>query len=50
MAAKLVDAAGLELLMGHGSVGGPLLNPDEAAMRRALMALKTDLGQVGLLS
>ena len=50
MAAKLVDAAGLELPMGHGSVGRPPPNPDEAAMRRALLALKTELGQVCLLS
>ena len=50
MAAKLVDAAGLELPMGHGSVGRPPPNPDEAAMRRALLALKTELGQVCALS
>lgn len=50
MAARLVDVAGFELLIGHDSVGRPLPNPDEAAMRRALLALKTDLGQLGLLS
>ena len=47
MAARLVDAAGLELLIGHDSVGRPLPNPDEAAMRRALLAIKADLGQQG---
>ena len=47
MAARLVDVAGLELLIGPGSVGGPLPNPDEAAMRRALLAIKADLGQQG---
>ena len=50
MAARLVDEAGLELLIGHDSVGRPLPNPDEAAMRRALLALKTELGQVCALS
>jgi chromate reductase len=47
MAARLVDAAGLELLIGHDSVGRPLPNPDEAAMRRALLAIKADLCQQG---
>ena len=44
----LVSAAVLVPIIGCAP--SPLPNPDEAAMRRALMALKTDLGQVGLLS
>lgn len=47
MAARLVDAARLELLIGLDSVGRPLPNPDEAAMRRALLAIKADLCQQG---
>ena len=47
MAARLVDAAGLELLIGHDSEGIPLPNPGEAAMRRALLAVKADLDQKG---
>ena len=47
MAARLVDAAGLELQMWHDTVGESLPNPDPAGMQRALLAIKMDLRQIG---
>ena len=43
MSARLVNAAGLELLIQHDAAGMAPRNPDPKAMRRALRVLKTTL-------
>jgi NAD(P)H-dependent FMN reductase len=47
VAARLVDAAGVEIYVWRDTLGGALLKPAPAGMQHALLAIKMELGQIG---